>query len=65
MISIILINLAAVDGAVGIHSFEQLVRLDDRAERSDFAEDRVPDFQNYWLQIKDKVLNIGMPNNAI
>jgi len=65
MISILLINLAAVDGAVGIHSFEQLVRLDDRSGRSDFAENGVPDFQNYWLQIKDKVLNIEMTNNVI
>jgi hypothetical protein len=65
MVSILLMNLAAVNGAVGVHSFEQLVRLDDRLGRSDFAENDVPGFQNYWLQINNKVLNIEMPNNAI
>jgi len=38
MISILLIDLAAVDGAIDTHSFEKLMRPDDRSGRSDFAE---------------------------
>jgi len=64
MTSIILIDLDAVDGTVDTHSFEQVMRPDDRSGRSDFAENWVPDFQTYWLQISDKFLNIEMPNTA-
>jgi len=64
MISILLIDLAAVDRAVDTHSFEKVMRHDDRSGRSDFAGNWFPGFQTYWLQISDKVLNIEMPNNA-
>ena len=53
MISILLIDLAAVDGAVDAQSFE-LVRLDDRSGHSDFAENWVPGSRlaDYKLVIK-------------
>ena len=64
MISILLIDLAAVDGAVDTHSFEKVMLPDHRSGRSDFAENWVPGFQTYWLQVSDKVLAIEMTNNA-